>query len=394
MICQNCGGEISENSKFCPLCGHKNEPVQTENIVKLKQKEVKKEITPKKKRKAPIAIIIILAIAVLAVALFPIFKDTILPQWKEVEYEKVSVYIENEDYVSAEKILSIMTTLEKITGEDQSIDYYYAKITLQKGKYEDAIKEFESLGSFEDSAELCCEARYQYANTLIEEGKYEEAVSQLKTLDDYKDSAEILINTENKIKYDEAVEKVSEGEYQSAIRMFKNLGEYSDSKEKISECYYLLAEEQFENKEWDKAISSFKSAGNYKDSKDKINEVENARIQYWKDGVSVKYKTNNGFTSTKGDFIIHSVTVKLSENEKNYIFVIDCILPKNMNISFFNPPSGTSFKIIEKGGKAGRNTYTFTVSKKKVKDVNSISMKFNFVDDDCSWLSIETNQLY
>ena len=395
MICQNCGGEISENSKFCPLCGHKNAAIPTENVGKRQFEKANNEVTEKKKkRKIPIVVAVILFVAVVAVALFPIFKDTILPQWKEVEYEKVSVYIENEDYVSAEKILSIMTTLEKITGEDQSIDYYYAKITLQKGKYEDAIKEFESLGSFEDSVELCCEARYQYANTLIEEEKYEEAVSQLKTLGDYKDSAEILINTENKIKYDEAVEKVSESEYQSAIRMFKNLGEYSDSKEKISECYYLLAEEQFENKEWDKAISSFKSAGNYKDSKDKINEVENARIQYWKDGVSVKYKTNNGFTSTKGDFIIHSVTVKLSENEKNYIFVIDCTLPKNMNISFFNPPSGTSFKIIEKSGKAGRNTYTFTVSKKKVKDVNSISMKFNFVDDDCSWLSIETNQLY
>ena len=394
MICQNCGGEISDSAKFCPLCGHKNTPVPTEITTESRQKETKIEKSVKKKRKAPIVVAIILVFAVVAIALFPMLKDTVLPQWKAGEYEKVSAYIENEDYASADEILDTMTSLEKITGEDKNIDYYYAKISLKKGEYEKAIKEFETLGSFENSADLYKESIYQFSEVLIKEENFDKAIIQLKILGDYKDSKTLLKNTENRVKYDEAVAEISDGDYKSAIRMLKSLGDYSDSKEQIAKCYYLLGEEQFENKEWDNAISSFKSAGDYKDSKDKINEVENARIQYWKDGVSVKYKTNNGFTSTKGDFIIHSVTVKLSENEKNYIFVIDCTLPKNMNISFFNPPSGTSFKIIEKSGKAGRNTYTFTVSKKKVKDVNSISMKFNFVDDDCSWLSIETNQLY
>lgn len=394
MICQNCGGEISDSAKFCPLCGHKNTPVPTEITTESRQKETKIEKSVKKKRKAPIVVAIILVFAVVAIALFPMLKDTVLPQWKAGEYEKVSAYIENEDYASADEILDTMTSLEKITGEDKNIDYYYAKISLKKGEYEKAIKEFETLGSFENSADLYKESIYQFSEVLIKEENFDKAINQLKILGDYKDSKTLLKNTENRVKYDEAVAEISDGDYKSAIRMLKSLGDYSDSKEQIAKCYYLLGEEQLENKEWDNAISSFKSAGDYKDSKDKINEVENARIQYWKDGVSVKYKTNNGFTSTKGDFIIHSVTVKLSENEKNYIFVIDCTLPKNMNISFFNPPSGTSFKIIEKGGKAGRNTYTFTVSKKKVKDVNSISMKFNFVDDDCSWLSIETNQLY
>lgn len=396
MKCQNCGGEISESSKFCPLCGHKNTPITNENVSKRQIEKVNNEVTEKKKkkRKIPIVVAVVLFVAVVVVALFPILKNTILPQWKEGEYEKVSAYIENEDYASADKILKKMISLEKITGEDKNIDYYYAKISLKKGKHKKAIEEFESLGSFKDSADLYCEAKYQYSNALIEEEKYEEAVNQLETLGDYKDSANILINTKNKMKYDEAVEKVSKGEYQSAIRMFKNLVEYSDSKEQLAKCYYLLGEEQLENKEWDNAISSFTSAGDYKDSKEKIMEVENARIQYWKNGVKVDFRLTNEFTTTKGDFVVHSVTVKLSDNEKNYIFIIDCTLPKNMNISFFNPPRGTSFKLIEKGGREGRNTYTFTISKKKVEDVKSIAMKFNFVDNDCGWISVETNQLY
>lgn len=395
MRCQNCGREISENVKFCPLCGHKNTPITTENVsVRQIEKANNEAIEKKKKRKIPIIVAVVLFVAVVVVALFPILKDTILPQWKEGEYEKVFVYIENEDYASAEKILNTMTSLEKITGEDKNIDYYYAKISLQKGKHEKAIEEFESLGSFKDSSKLCSEARYHYVNILIEDEKYDEAINQLKILDDYKDSKTLLKNTENKVKYDEAVAEISEGDYKSAIRMFKNLVEYSDSKEQLAKCYYLLGEEQLENKEWDNAISSFTSAGDYKDSKEKIMEVENARIQYWKNGVEVDFRLTNEFTTTKGDFVVHSVTVKLSDNEKNYIFIIDCTLPKNMNISFFNPPRGTSFKLIEKGGREGRNTYTFTISKKKVEDVKSIAMKFNFVDNDCGWISVETNQLY
>ena len=398
MRCQNCGGEISENVKFCPLCGHKNTPITTENVSERQIEKANNEaIEKKKKRKIPIIVAVILFVVVVVVALFPILKNTILPQWKEGEYEKVSAYIENEDYASADKILKKMISLEKITGEDKNIDYYYAKISLKKGKHKKAIEEFESLGSFKDSADLYCEAKYQYSNALIEEEKYEEAVNQLETLGDYKDSANILINTKNKMKYDEAVEKVSKGEYQSAIRMFKNLGEYSDSKEQLAKSYYLLGEEQFKNKEWDNAISSFKSAGDYKDSKEKITEVENARIQYWKNGVSLKFDITDNFT-TEGAFKVHSITAKLSDSEKKYTFVVDVTLPANMIMSFFNPPDGTLFMLVNKDAKTDRNAYTFTVSRETIKSVNSVTVKFTISHSankkDYGFASFNTNQLY
>ena len=192
MKCQNCGGEISDSAKFCPLCGHKNTPVPTEITTESRQKETKIEKSVKKKRKAPIVVAIILVFAVVAIALFPMLKDTVLPQWKAGEYEKVSAYIENEDYDSADEILDTMTSLEKITGEDKNIDYYYAKISLKKGEYEKAIKEFETLGSFENSAELYKESIYQFSEVLIKEENFDEAINQLKILGDYKDSKTLL----------------------------------------------------------------------------------------------------------------------------------------------------------------------------------------------------------
>ena len=51
-----------------------------------------------------------------------------------------------------------------------------------------------------------------------------------------------------------------------------------------------------------------------------------------------------------------------------------------MRVSFFNPPKGTVFMLVNKNAKEGRNRYTFTVSIDKIKTINSITVKFT-IDD-------------
>ena len=106
----------------------------------------------------------------------------------------------------------------------------------------------------------------------------------------------------------------------------------------------------------------------------------------------LKFSTIDKFQN-KGNFKIHSITVFLSENRNNYIFTIDCTLPKEMQISFFNPPNGTIFMLKENNGKKGRGTYTFTVSREKIKSIKNVSMKFNFDDKDYGLVSFYTDQL-
>ena len=58
---------------------------------------------------------------------------------------------------------------------------------------------------------------------------------------------------------------------------------------------------------------------------------------------------------------------------------------------------GNLFKLVERDGKAGRGTYTFTVSREKVNAVNNgISIKFYYYGsyNDGAYVSFDAKQLY
>ncbi len=76
-------------------------------------------------------------------------------------------------------------------------DFAVAEKLEQDGKYEEAIKAFEALGSYSDSAERAKGAQekiyarnYAAADKLEQDGKYEQAIKAFNALGNYSDSAE------------------------------------------------------------------------------------------------------------------------------------------------------------------------------------------------------------
>ena len=66
-------------------------------------------------------------------------------------------------------------------------------------------------------------------------------------------------------------------------------------------------------------------------------------------------------------------------------------------MSFFNPPDGNAFMLTNHNGTAGRNIYTFTVSRKTVKAPISVTIRFNLDSkyrENTGWAYFNTSQLY
>ena len=110
-------------------------------------------------------------------------------------------------------------------------DYQNAVALQQAGKYEEAIKAFEALNGYSDSAALieACEngikdRKYQAAVAMRYAGIYDEAITAFSALGDYADSAEQIIE----IKYVQAKALVTKGDYAGAAAIFIGIKGYKD----------------------------------------------------------------------------------------------------------------------------------------------------------------------
>ena len=124
---------------------------------------------------------------------------------------------------------------------------YNAAVNLHNaGKYEEAIRAFQALNGYKDSAELITkckiairDANYDAAIDLYNAGKYYEAIKAFRALNGYKDSAEMLTQCEesyNTTEYKTAVELYNAGKHGEALKMFWTLNGYKDSAELMKNC--------------------------------------------------------------------------------------------------------------------------------------------------------------
>ena len=108
---------------------------------------------------------------------------------------------------------------------------------LEEGKYEEAEKEFQSLGDYKDSSTRVSEYKeeqYLQAESLLAEGKYEEAGKIFLDLGNYKDSS-TRVSDYKAEQYQQAESLLAEGKYEEAQKIYSNLGEYLDSTAKAGE---------------------------------------------------------------------------------------------------------------------------------------------------------------
>ena len=186
--------------------------------------------------------------------------------------------------------------------------YKSAQNLLSKGKYEEAAKKFESLGSYEDAATLTL---YCKSLALAESGDYQNGIAGLESLGDYKDCAmrityyigryyEDLVNegnydylsqakqfynsnplfldsskrAENLIPnlYAKAESFRKQKQWENAAAAYSALGDYQDNWEKYSDCWYKRAEELLNSENYEAASIAFQNAGDYKDAVQRILE--------------------------------------------------------------------------------------------------------------------------
>ena len=116
-------------------------------------------------------------------------------------------------------------------------DYKKALQLFEEQKYEEAQIVFESLGDYEDSAEMAKQCRYQQAKNLLSQKQYEKAQTEFEQLGDYEDSLALL----KECIYQRALLLYLSNDYASASDLFQSLADYNEATKYALNCYLRTA---------------------------------------------------------------------------------------------------------------------------------------------------------
>ena len=167
--------------------------------------------------------------------------------------------------------------------------YKAAEDSLSKQDYADAIKKFDELGSYADAKqrkEAIQQARYEAAEKMMNDENFEGAIAEFQMLGSYKESKKSLNLAKQELTkqnaYKNAEQLYEKEDYKSAIQQFAELGEYKDAanrKKEIQAERYKAAEAMIESGDFEGAIAEFEMLGSYEDAKqraeDTITELAN-----------------------------------------------------------------------------------------------------------------------
>ena len=161
--------------------------------------------------------------------------------------------------------------------------YKAAEDSLSKQDYADAIKKFGELGSYADAKqrkEAIQQARYEAAEKMMNDEDFEGAIAEFQMLGSYKESKKNLNLAKQELTkqnaYKNAEQLYEKEDYKSAIQQFAELGEYTDAanrKKEIQAERYKAAEDLIENGDLEGAIAEFEMLGSYKDAKQRAEDT-------------------------------------------------------------------------------------------------------------------------
>ena len=120
--------------------------------------------------------------------------------------------------------------------------YNRAGIKAENADHDGAIKDYESISYYRDSALLVTETLYDKARSLLKDGRTQEAAEIYLELSKtgYRDSRRLLKESDHRT----ALKFLKDGDYERAAGMFSALGDYRDSHTRYLESiYYLIIEE-------------------------------------------------------------------------------------------------------------------------------------------------------
>ena len=147
---------------------------------------------------------------------------------------------------------------------------YQKAINLRNsGKYEEAVKEFQNLGSYKDASEQILATYYAEGEAKRAAQEWDGARDAFRHAGKYSDAFVQIQATY----YAEGEARMQAGDWPGARKGFIQAGKYSDAAEQIKAAYYGEGEEKMLAKDWTGALIAFKHAGTYKGAAEKINAV-------------------------------------------------------------------------------------------------------------------------
>ena len=207
------------------------------------------------------------------------------------EFESLGTYENSADLVDKLK--------EEIANQKL---YKAAEDSLSKQDYADAIKKFGELGSYADAKqrkEAIQQARYEAAEKMMNDENFEGAIAEFQMLGSYKESKKSLNLAKQELTkqnaYKNAEQLYKKEDYKGAIQQFAELGEYKDASNRKKEIQierYKAAEDMIESGDFEGAIAEFEMLGLYEDAKqraeDTITELANKTAYEEAEGLLAK----------------------------------------------------------------------------------------------------------
>lgn len=172
-------------------------------------------------------------------------------------YEKLGNYQDAEQ--KAEMVRTVYETVKKEYA--QGVDYY------QKGLYEQAIDQLQTIAGYSDVADYLsasAEALYQQAEEAMAAGEYSQAQQKCQAIPEDSDVAtkaktlalqaeEAAVAKDQETRYQQALSYYNNSDYSNAQAMFINLGDYKDARDylnQIGNYYYSKVQEAFEQSDY------------------------------------------------------------------------------------------------------------------------------------------------
>lgn len=128
--------------------------------------------------------------------------------------------------------------------------YNAALQMLDSAQYEEARDAFTALGNYKDAATMVKECSYRLAEMLLSQGDLSGALKIYEELGEYKDSAEKNVTVNNAVdenKYQKAIALLAEEKWAEAYSLFNQLKDYKESSKYLSNFKWYLSKERGDN---------------------------------------------------------------------------------------------------------------------------------------------------
>ncbi len=307
LLC-TCGSITSGNGHVCRSCGRSWERLQTladparlaanarerllreeeerlaaEAEVLAREAQLQQQAAARRKKKTKTLLILIPTLVLLA-ALAIAIPTVILPELRRSQaYTAAQTLLEEEAFDEANAAFLALADYKDASQLAQEALYRKAEQLAGQEQFAQAIDLFTALGVYRDSDERAEETRiawkekdYAAAQALQDAGEYVAAAQAFAALEDFRDAAakqEESLELDRLARYDAALRLMENGGYEEAVALFTELKGYKDSTQRISDTYWLWAQEADAADQLAQALSLYRKAGTREGSDQAIQDL-------------------------------------------------------------------------------------------------------------------------